>query len=38
VDLAAAGIALGRDYPLPIVDHAQARQATLRRHAAVKAG
>ena len=36
VDLAAAGIALGRDYPLPIVDHAQAREETLRRYAVVK--
>ena len=38
VDLAAAGITLGRDYPLPIVDHAQARERTLRRYAVVKAG
>lgn len=36
VDLSAAGIELGRDYPLPIVDHAQAREETLRRYAAVK--
>jgi deoxyribodipyrimidine photo-lyase len=36
VDLQAAGIALGRDYPLPIVDHAQAREETLRRYAVVK--
>lgn len=36
VDLAAAGIALGRDYPLPVVDHAQAREETLRRYAVVK--
>ncbi|MBC5785196.1 deoxyribodipyrimidine photo-lyase [Ramlibacter sp. USB13] len=35
-DLAAAGLALGRDYPLPIVDHAQARADTLRRYAVVK--
>jgi deoxyribodipyrimidine photolyase len=27
--LAAAGIALGRDYPEPIVDHAQARARAL---------
>ncbi len=26
---AACGVAIGRDYPPPIVDHAQARQATL---------
>ncbi|MDB5957542.1 MAG: phrB [Ramlibacter sp.] len=38
VDLAAAGIALGRGYRLPIVDDAQAHAATLRRYAAVKAG
>jgi len=36
VDLAAAGIALGRDYPAPIVDHAQAREQTLARYAVVK--
>ncbi len=36
IDLAAAGIELGRDYPLPIVDHAQAREKTLARYAVVK--
>jgi deoxyribodipyrimidine photo-lyase len=36
VDLAAAGIALGQDYPLPLVDHARAREETLRRYAVVK--
>lgn len=36
VDLEAAGVRLGVDYPLPIVDHAQAREATLRRYAVVK--
>ncbi len=35
VDLQAAGIALGRDYPEPIVDHDEARQRTLARYAAV---
>ncbi|MCS6811244.1 MAG: DNA photolyase family protein [Tepidimonas sp.] len=35
--LAAAGVTLGRTYPLPIVDHAQARQRTLQRYAVVKA-
>ena len=35
-DLAAAGIALGRDYPHPIVRHEQARLATLARYAVVK--
>jgi deoxyribodipyrimidine photo-lyase len=37
VDLAAAGIELGRDYPLPVVDHAAAREKTLARYAVVKA-
>jgi deoxyribodipyrimidine photo-lyase len=30
-----AGIALGVDYPLPLVDHASARQRTLARYAVV---
>ena len=38
LDLAAASLVLGRDYPLPIVDHAQARQRTLQRYALVKLG
>lgn len=33
----AAGITLGQDYPLPIVEHASARQRTLARYAVVKA-
>ena len=36
VDLDAAGIALGRDYPSPLVDHAAARAQTLQRYAVVK--
>ena len=36
VDLAAAGLVLGRDYPEPVVDHEQARQRTLQRFAGVK--
>jgi deoxyribodipyrimidine photo-lyase len=36
VELAAAGVRLGHDYPLPIVDHAEAREETLRRYAVVK--
>lgn len=36
VDLAASGIVLGRNYPLPMVDHAQARAETLARYAVVK--
>ncbi len=31
-----ANCVIGRDYPWPIVDHAQAREATLRRYAVVK--
>jgi deoxyribodipyrimidine photo-lyase len=37
VDLAAAGVVLGRDYPLPIVQHDEARARTLARYAVVKA-
>ncbi len=36
LDLEEAGITLGRDYPLPVVDHAEARKATLARYAVVK--
>jgi deoxyribodipyrimidine photo-lyase len=36
VDLAAAGVSIGRDYPAPIVDHATARADTLARYAVVK--
>ena len=36
VDLAAAGLELGRDYPAPIVSHTIARMATLERYGAVK--
>lgn len=34
--LTEADIVLGRDYPGPIVDHAEAREATLARYAAAK--
>ncbi len=37
LELQAAGITLGEHYPLPIVDHEQARQRTLLRYAVVKA-
>ncbi len=37
VDLAAAGLELGQHYPLPVVDHAAAREKTLQRYAVVKA-
>jgi deoxyribodipyrimidine photo-lyase len=36
VDLAAAGVQLGKTYPLPVVDHAAAREKTLARYAVVK--
>ncbi len=36
VELAAAGVVLGESYPQPMVDHAQAREATLQRYAVVK--
>ena len=35
-ELDRAGIVLGRDYPEPIVDHDEARRATLERYAVVK--
>jgi deoxyribodipyrimidine photo-lyase len=35
-ELRQAGVKLGRDYPPPIVDHAQARARTLERYAVVK--
>ena len=37
VDLAAAGLAMGRDYPQPLVPHDEARLKTLERYAVVKA-
>jgi deoxyribodipyrimidine photo-lyase len=36
VELEAAGLVLGRDYPAPVVDHDTARAATLQRYAVVK--
>jgi deoxyribodipyrimidine photo-lyase len=37
VDLAAAGVEIGKTYPSPVVDHAAAREKTLARYAVVKA-
>jgi len=37
LDLAAANLKLGSDYPMPVVDHAVAREKTLQRYAVVKA-
>jgi len=37
LDLVAAGLELGKSYPLPVVDHAVARAKTLQRYAVVKA-
>ncbi len=36
IDLQAAGVVLGKNYPLPVVDHAAAREKTLLRYAVVK--
>jgi deoxyribodipyrimidine photo-lyase len=36
VELQAAGLVLGRDYPQPVVDHEEARQQTLRRYSVVR--
>jgi len=36
LELEAAGIKLGENYPNPIVDHAEARERTLQRYAVVK--
>ena len=36
IELEAAGILLGRDYPLPIIDHDEARKKTLVRYSVVK--
>ena len=38
LDLAAAGVALGGNYPRPLVMHDEARAQTLQRFAAVKGG
>ncbi|MEO8936311.1 MAG: deoxyribodipyrimidine photo-lyase [Burkholderiaceae bacterium] len=35
-ELQRASVTLGRDYPLPVVDHADARSTTLARYAVVK--
>ncbi len=36
VELSAAGVVLGKNYPQPLVDHAKVRELTLRRYAVVK--
>jgi deoxyribodipyrimidine photo-lyase len=36
LDLEAAGLVLGKDYPMPIVQHDEARAKTLARYAVVK--
>jgi deoxyribodipyrimidine photo-lyase len=36
LELEAAGVVIGKDYPHPIVDHAEARTRTLERYAVVK--
>ncbi|MGI4779125.1 MAG: cryptochrome/photolyase family protein [Janthinobacterium lividum] len=37
LELAAAGVKLGDNYPRPVVDHAEARDATLQRYGVVRA-
>jgi deoxyribodipyrimidine photo-lyase len=37
LEAAAAGVTLGEDYPYPMIDHAEAREITLRRFEAAKA-
>ena len=36
IEQAAAGVRIGTDYPLPVVDHAIARERTLARYAAAR--
>jgi deoxyribodipyrimidine photo-lyase len=36
IEQEAIGVVIGRDYPGPIVDHAQARESTLARYSVVK--
>jgi deoxyribodipyrimidine photo-lyase len=36
IEQEALGVVIGRDYPGPIVDHAEARDKTLARYAVVK--
>ena len=36
VEQEAVGVVIGRDYPAPIIDHAQAREQTLARYAVVR--
>jgi deoxyribodipyrimidine photo-lyase len=38
IELAGAGIELGRDYPAPIVDHSAARNRALEKYKQLKAG
>jgi deoxyribodipyrimidine photo-lyase len=35
---AKAGVAVGRDYPAPVVDHAAARRITLELYGRAKSG
>ena len=36
IELEAAGVVLGRNYPRPVVDHAEAREKTLARYGVVR--
>ncbi len=35
-DLALAGVRLGKNYPMPIVDHGRARQAALAAYQSIR--
>jgi deoxyribodipyrimidine photo-lyase len=36
LELQSAGVVIGKTYPAPVVDHAEAREKTLARYAVVK--
>ncbi|MDM0054355.1 cryptochrome/photolyase family protein [Variovorax fucosicus] len=38
LELQAAGVTLGENYPKPVIDHAEARERTLQRYAVVRSG
>jgi deoxyribodipyrimidine photo-lyase len=38
IELASANVALGRDYPLPIIDHRRGRERALKAYEKVRAG
>jgi deoxyribodipyrimidine photo-lyase len=38
IELASAGVALGKTYPQPIVDHAKGRERALAAYAKIRKG